>query len=130
MTNETKQRQFLVIEDESGMNASLKRKLEHLGWTADCAFDGEQGMKMMNEKTYNGILMDLLMPIKDGFAVLTERPKTKNANTPVYVLTTLNEDQYALALQLGAKRCFAKHDWSAAAVTEEIRKDQEGTASA
>lgn len=125
MTKDTKQKQFLVIEDESSMNASLKRKLEKIGWKTDCAFDGEEGLKFMNEKIYDGILMDLFMPVKDGFAVLTDRGTTKNATTPVYVLTSMPEEQYELAKHLGAKRCFAKHDWTANAVVDEIKKDQE-----
>lgn len=128
MSNEASaQRQFLVIEDDSGMNASLRRKLEMLGWQTDCASNGEEGLALMEEKIYDGILMDLFMPVKDGFAVLTERNTTKNASTPVYVLTSLSEDQYELALHLGAKRCFAKQDWTAAAVVAEIQKDQEAS---
>ncbi|MFO0945664.1 MAG: response regulator [Planctomycetota bacterium] len=126
MSNETlKQRQFLVIEDDSGMNASLRRKLEKLGWRTDCASNGEEGLARMREKVYDGILMDLFMPVKDGFAVLTEKSTTKNAATPVYVLTSLSEDQYELARHLGAKRCFAKQDWTPAAVVAEICQDQQ-----
>lgn len=126
MTMETStQRHFLVIEDDSGMNASLRRKIEKLGWQTDSASNGEEGLALMQENVYDGILMDLFMPVKDGFAVLTERGTTKNAATPVYVLTSLSEEEYALAIHLGAKRCFAKQDWTAAAVVAEIMKDQE-----
>jgi CheY-like chemotaxis protein len=71
-----------------------------------------------------GILIDLMMPIKDGFAVLSQRGTAKNPNTPVYVLTTFGEEKCQLARQLGARKTFIKSEMSAAAVIEEIKRDQ------
>lgn len=121
-TNSTK-KTFLVIEDDKSMNDSLQRKLQNIGFETEGCFDGEQGLNKMNEKTYDGIMMDLMMPIKDGFAVLAKRSTTKNANTPVYVLTALGEEKCDLARELGAKMTFIKSQMSAAQVIEGVRKD-------
>lgn len=124
MTSDTNTKKtFLVIEDDKSMNESLQRKLQKVGFDTEGCFDGEQGLNKMNEKTYDGIMMDLMMPIKDGFAVLAKKPTTKNPGTPVYVLTTLGEEKRDLALELGAKKAFVKSEMSAAQVVEEIQKD-------
>ncbi|MFA5799926.1 MAG: response regulator [Candidatus Peribacteraceae bacterium] len=116
-------KKILVIEDDQSMNDSLQRKFQKLGCETEGCFDGEQGLNRMNEKTYDAILLDLMMPIKDGFAVLAKRSTTKNASTPVYVLTTLGEEKCDLARELGAKMTFIKSRMSAAQVIEEVRKD-------
>lgn len=115
---------FLIIEDDQEVNESLQRKLQKIGFETEGCFDGEQGLNKMNEKTYDGILLDLMMPIKDGFAVLSQRGTTKNPDTPVYVLTTFGEEKCQLARQLGAKKTFIKAEMSAMKVIEEIKKDQ------
>ncbi|MDD5750916.1 MAG: response regulator [Candidatus Peribacteraceae bacterium] len=119
----TPKRTFLVIEDDRPTNDSLQRKLQKIGFETEGCFDGEQGLNKMNEKTYDGIMLDLMMPIKDGFAVLAKRSTTKNPTTPVYVLTSLGEEKCELARELGAKMTFIKSQMSAAEVIENIGKD-------
>lgn len=117
-------KRFLVIEDDKTTNASLQRRLQQLGYQTDGCFDGEQGLQFMNEHIYSGIVLDLMMPIKDGFAVLAKRGATQNASTPAYVLTTLGEEKCELARELGARRTFIKSEMSIAAVIDEIHQDQ------
>jgi DNA-binding response OmpR family regulator len=116
-------KRFLVIEDDKPTNESLQRKLQRLHVETDGCFDGAAGLEKMRQGRYDGILLDLMMPIKDGFAVLSERGGTLNAETPVYVLTTLGEEKCQLARELGARKTFTKADMSAAQVIEEIRQD-------
>ncbi|MFA6038711.1 MAG: response regulator [Candidatus Peribacteraceae bacterium] len=116
-------KQILVVEDDKNMNDSLQRKFQGLGCETEGCFDGEQALIKMGEKTYDGIMMDLMMPIKDGFAVLAKKSTTKNPTTPVYVLTTLGEEKCELARELGAKMTFIKSQMTAAQVIEEVKKD-------
>jgi len=77
----------------------------------------------MEEKTYDAIILDLMMPIKDGFAVLAKKSSTKNPDTPAYVLTTLGEEKCELARELGAKMTFIKSQMSASEFIEAVKKD-------
>jgi DNA-binding response OmpR family regulator len=115
----------LIIEDSMPVNQMLRQKLEQASVASDGCFDGQQGLERMRSQVYDFILMDLMMPIKDGFAVLSERAGTQNAQTPIYVLTTLEEEKCELALALGAKRVFIKSRVSPAIVIAEILKDME-----
>ena len=127
MTNTSSpKKRFLIIEDDKIINSSLQRKLKNLGFEVEGCFDGECGLKLLHEKRYDCIVLDLLMPIKDGFAVLTERDSTKSALTPVYVLTSLNEEKRALATKFGAKKVFAKSEMSLSEVVEELKREVGG----
>lgn len=123
MANNKSQKQALIIEDSPSANQMIRQKLEQEGFATDGCFDGEQGLELMRIQTYDFILMDLMMPIKDGFAVLSERADTKNAQTPIYVLTTLEEEKCDLALALGAKRVFIKSRMKLAFVIAEILRE-------
>lgn len=121
----TKQ-QFLVVEGDRTLNVGFRRRLQRAGFEAEGCSDGEQALARMNVKNYDGILLDLTMPIKDGFAVLARRALTKNAQTPVYALTTLGEEKRELARELGARLTFIISETSVAEMMVAIRKDQAG----
>lgn len=125
-THPKTKKQFLVVEGDRAANVAFRRKLQRIDFDAEGCFDGEQALARMNEKTYDGILLDLdlMMPIKDGLAVLARRGLTKNALTPVYALTTLGEEKYQLARELGARLTFIASEMSVAEVMEAIQKDQ------
>lgn len=118
--NANVQKMILVIDDEHMLNESIQRKFKKLGCETEGCFDGEQGLNKMKEKKYDCIVLDLMMPIKDGFAVLTERKTTMNADTPVYVMTALAEEKYELAKVLGANDVFTKTDTDLAKIIQEI----------
>ncbi|HIH22622.1 TPA: response regulator transcription factor [Candidatus Micrarchaeota archaeon] len=117
------QKKILIIEDDKGINNGLQIKFQKLGFKTDVCFDGEQGLKKMNEETFEGIMVDLMMPIKDGFEVLSQKGGTKNGSTPIYVLTALGSEKQEHARKLGARMIFSKSDRSAAEVVNEIQKD-------
>jgi CheY-like chemotaxis protein len=65
-----------------------------------------------------------MMPVKDGFAVLAKKPATPNAETPVYVLTGMGQDEkLELAKELGARSVFSKHEMSPAEVAATIERE-------
>lgn len=118
-TNTTKK--ILVVEDDKEMNASLQRKFEKLGFATESAFDGEEAMKLLKEKVYDGMTLDLMMPIKDGFAVMAQMRGTPNEKTPVFVLTSIGEEgKIDLAWELGAKQVFKKEEYKPADVAEAV----------
>ena len=77
---------ILVVEDEKKVASFIKRGLEEEGFSVDLAHDGEEGLFMAETNPYNLILMDLMLPKKDGLTVLREL-RDKGISTPVLCLT-------------------------------------------
>ncbi len=81
---------ILVIEDEKRLAATLGDLLEMDGYTADLCYDGESGLDNALTGIYDVILLDMMLPKKDGITVLRELRGAGNA-TPVLMLTARSE---------------------------------------
>ena len=72
---------ILVIDDEVQLREMLKAVLEHAGYDVVLAADGNQGIKLFAEQSFDLIVTDLIMPDKEGLEIITEihkaRPETK-----------------------------------------------------
>lgn len=92
---------ILVIEDEKAIADIIKFNLEKEGHTIETAYDGEDGVKKAFSINPDLILLDIMMPKKDGFQVLKEvRAKSQ---VPVIMLTAKEEEvDKVLGLELGA----------------------------
>jgi DNA-binding response OmpR family regulator len=89
---ETKQKKVLIAEDDVAMAEIVTHKLNSSGFSVRHASDGSLALKMFLEETPNIMLLDLMMPEMDGFAVLEairKNPDKKISATPVIVLSNL-----------------------------------------
>ncbi len=77
---------ILVVEDEKKVASLIKRGLEEEEYTVDLAHDGEEGVLKATESAYDLILMDIMMPKKDGLTAIKEL-REKNISTPILCLT-------------------------------------------
>ena len=77
---------ILVVEDEKKVSSFIKRGLEEEKYTVDTAGDGEEGLKLALGKPYDLIVLDWMLPRKDGLAVVREMREQKTM-TPVLMLT-------------------------------------------
>jgi heavy metal response regulator len=77
---------ILVVEDEKKVASFIKRGLEEEKYEVDTALDGEEGLKMALDKQYDLIVLDWMLPKKDGLAVIKEL-RDKKTPTPVLMLT-------------------------------------------
>jgi two-component system, OmpR family, response regulator len=75
----------LVVEDEPDLQNAIVRSLREDGYAVDPAATGDDGMFKATNWEYDAIVLDLMLPGKDGWQVLTELRKTKS--TPVLILT-------------------------------------------
>jgi DNA-binding response OmpR family regulator len=117
-------KRVLIVEDDRSLNHSLLRKFTRLGFEAIGCYDGEEGIEQLWREHFDCVLLDLMMPVKDGFAVLAKKPATPNAETPVYVLTGMGQDEkLELAKELGARSVFSKHEMSPAEVAATIERE-------
>lgn len=101
------QKRILIVEDEMPIAHTLQLKLQNQGFDTLHACDGEQALVLLKEQSFDLILLDIIMPNKDGFEVLRAVKKT----IPVCVLTNLcQEEDSALCKKLGAYRYFIKSE--------------------
>ncbi|HTP66635.1 MAG TPA: response regulator transcription factor [Geobacteraceae bacterium] len=77
---------ILVVEDEKKVLSFIKRGLEEEKYAVETAMDGEEGLKMALEKAYDLIVLDWMLPRKDGLAMVKEL-RAKKTMTPVLMLT-------------------------------------------
>jgi DNA-binding response OmpR family regulator len=120
--NMAKQHKILIIEDEKPLAHALELKLGHEGFDVKAVFDGAAGLELLEKETFSLILLDLMMPRVDGFAVL-RKLKEKNIGIPVIVLSNLSqEEDLELARSLGAKEFCIKSDTPIVAIAERVKK--------
>ncbi len=99
---------LLIVEDEATAAKALERKFRASGFEATVCGDGEEALKAVAHKTFDVILLDLVLPKKDGYEVL-KALKDKGNATPVVVLTNLcAESDASRTKELGAAAHFVK----------------------
>lgn len=77
---------ILVVEDNRRLNSSLKKSLEEDGYAVDSAFDGDEGENFALSAPYDVILLDVMLPKKDGFQLCRDL-RRQGVNAPVLMLT-------------------------------------------
>ncbi|OGH24293.1 MAG: hypothetical protein A3B47_00820 [Candidatus Levybacteria bacterium RIFCSPLOWO2_01_FULL_39_24] len=95
---------ILIIEDDKFFQKFYSTKLQENKIEVEVASDGEEGLAKMKATNPDLVLLDLIMPKLDGFAVLTARSQNKNLKKiPVIVFSTLGQEKdVAQAQKLGA----------------------------
>ena len=99
---------LLVIEDDVKIATAVRRGLEAEGYTVDVAVDGDDGLWRATEVPYDLIVLDLLLPRRNGFQICTEL-RRRDVWTPIIVLTAKDgELDEAEALDSGADDFLSK----------------------
>jgi DNA-binding response OmpR family regulator len=92
----------LVVEDEPGIALGLRNDLTLEGYAVEVAGDGETASRLAREGSFDLILLDVMLPRKDGFAVCRDLRRA-GVKTPVILLTArAQEVEKVLGLELGA----------------------------
>ena len=100
-------RKVLVVDDEKLIVKGIRFSLEQDGMDVDCAYDGEEALEMAQEKKYDIILLDLMLPKMDGFEVCQQIREF--SNVPIVMLTAKGEDMdKILGLEYGADDYITK----------------------
>lgn len=95
------QKKVLVVDDEQPIADILKFNLEKEGYHVICAFDGEEAVRLAFEEKPDLILLDLMLPKKDGMDVCREI--RMRLNTPIIMLTAKDTElDKVLGLEMGA----------------------------
>ena len=106
----SKKKKILVAEDEAPMARALQMKLQGAGFDADIAKNGQEAIEKIKACKYSAILLDLMMPLVNGFEVL-QYIKENCKEIPVVVITNLSqEEDEQKAKDLGVVGFFVKSD--------------------
>lgn len=82
----------LVVEDEKDLNSIICSKLVKEGYNVDACYDGQAALDYMEAENYDGAIMDIMIPNKDGITVLREM-RNAGIQVPVLFLTSKTETQ-------------------------------------
>ena len=123
MEDET-QKSILLVEDDEFVGRAYKDGLERAGFSVDTATDGNEALKKAKQGRYDLIMLDLVMPLKNGFEVLAElRADQAFSKVPIFVVSNLGqESDIEKATQLGATDYLIKNQFSMKQVVERIQK--------
>ena len=92
----------LFAEDEEDLNSIVKTKLESDGYLVDTCFDGEEAIDCFDMAEYDVVVLDIMMPVKDGYEVL-EHIRNKGSRVPILFLTAKDSiDDRVKGLDSGA----------------------------
>ncbi|MEL7588000.1 MAG: response regulator transcription factor [Prolixibacteraceae bacterium] len=98
----------LIIEDEQAMLTGLRDNLEFEGYEVETASRGDDGLKQMQSKPYDLVLLDVMLPGMSGFDVC-KKARAAGIETPVILLTARGEEMdKVLGLELGADDYMTK----------------------
>jgi two-component system, OmpR family, copper resistance phosphate regulon response regulator CusR len=98
---------ILIAEDESRISAFIAKGLQKNGFLPTVAEDGEQALEFAETGEFALLLLDIGLPLKDGWSVMQEL-RQQNAAVPIIVVTALNEDTRTRAMASGANDFVAK----------------------
>jgi DNA-binding response OmpR family regulator len=120
----SKTHKILVLEDEPILQKALVIQLESAGYSVLESDNGEDGLKLIVDEKPALVLLDLLMPKKNGFELMEELIKLKLIKkVPIVVLSNLGQEgDKEKAMKLGAVDYFVKSDTDLADLVKMIKK--------
>ncbi len=99
---------ILIVEDEQHLAEGLRFNLEAEGFAAELATDGQAALDMLGEKKFDAVVLDVMLPRRDGFEVAAAM-RERGDHTPVLMLTALGRPEDVLkGFEAGADDYLAK----------------------
>ena len=119
-----KKMKILFVEDEPSLQRILSQAFEKEGFSILQAYDGERGLQLARDAKPDLILLDLILPKKDGFTVLAELKKAdETKNIPVVVLTNIDKNEdIERVLGLGALTYLVKTNYDLKDIIQKVKK--------
>ena len=99
---------LLIADDEINLAKALQAVLIDAGYNCDVCFDGNSAIHLVSQEMYDGLILDIMMPEKNGYEVLSMIRK-KKIDIPVLLLSALNEVDYkVIGFDLGSNDYLSK----------------------
>lgn len=120
----SKKKLILLAEDELTLAKMYQTKFSMEGFEVEHAEDGNKALQILESKTPDIILLDIIMPNLDGFGVLKKLKSDKRwSNIPIILLTNLGqESDVKRGLELGADDYLIKAHFTPQEVADKIKK--------
>ena len=115
---------ILLVEDDPFIRDMYSTKLEEIGFSVGTAKTGKEAIEKVNKRKPDLILLDIVLPHKDGWRVLKEvKQKQKFKDVHVIMLTNLGQKvEVEKGLKLGAEKYLIKAHYTPQQVAEEVKK--------
>jgi len=98
----------LVVEDEKQIASFVRKGLEEQGFNVEVSHHGDEAYELITSRSYDAVVLDIMLPGRDGLSILRNLRKEKNA-VPVILLTARSElDERVEGLNLGADDYLTK----------------------
>lgn len=115
-------KKILIIEDEKPLLMAMKSKLQMVGFDVVSAEDGEEGERLIEEEKPDLVLLDILLPKKDGLEVLESLHRKKNT-VPIIIISNSGQPvEIDRVLKLGVKDYLVKADFTPQDVLDKVEK--------
>ena len=117
-------KKILIVEDELFIAEMYKIKFESYGYEVATAHDGEEGIKVANKFMPDLVLLDLMMPRKDGYHTLKDlREAEKTKNLKVFILSNLGQkEEIDKGIEMGADGFFVKAHLTPTQLLEKVNE--------
>ena len=118
------QKKLLVVEDDLVLQKTLQDFLSEEGFEVVCASDGEAGLEMVSSQKPDLVLLDIVLPKKDGYEVLSAvKANEETKDIPIILLTNLGSmADVEKAIELGATTYLVKADYRLEEVTAKVKE--------
>lgn len=115
----------LLVEDDVFLNKVYAKYLEKAGHAAECLFDGVDVIEKVVEYKPDLVIVDLIMPKRDGFSVIEDlKADEVTKSIPIIVLTVLRTDEdKEKAKKLGASDYFVKSKLSIQEMVDKVKEN-------
>ncbi|TRZ81398.1 response regulator [bacterium] len=115
---------ILLVEDDKFLSDMYVTKFSKLGYEIETAYDGEEGIRKIKKIKPDIILLDIRLPLKNGFEVLRETKKDqKTKNIPVILLTNLGQkEDIEEGLKLGAVDYLIKAQFTPQEIVDKVKR--------
>lgn len=117
-------KKILLVEDEKDLAEMFSLKLQDSGYEVKNAFDGQVGYDEIKRGRFDLILLDLIIPEMDGYAVLEKIRQEKTAQGAlIYVWSNLTQKtEVERAMKLGAKGFLVKSDYTPTKLVDKVNE--------
>lgn len=113
-------KKILLVEDDPFLIEIYSKKLKEEGFEIEVAQDGEKALEKLDEKKFDLILLDIVLPRISGWEVLE---KIKDKGLKVLILSNLGQkSEVEKGIKMGAIRYFIKAHYTPSQIVKEIKK--------
>ncbi len=121
-------KKILLVEDDPFLIDIYTRKLKKAGFETTVTEDGKKALEVLQQKTFELMILDIVLPEVDGWAILKEIKELKQKNKSlknlkIIILSNLGQkEEVEKGLKLGATKYLIKAHFTPSQVVEEIKK--------